>query len=108
MNVEKEIMECELNYQEAYSLLKRLQRHFGSMAPKATPFYKTDVQPNRDAARYRWLNKQHNLLIYVEDEKQTRTNLRLRCGPPLDTWIDNRIDAERTDDENGHVLIEIG
>ena len=49
-----------------------------------------------DAARYRWLNKQHNMLIYIEDEAQTRANVRLRCGPPLDDWIDRRIEAERS------------
>ena len=49
----------------------------------------------RDAARYRWLNKQHNFMVYVEDEKQTRTNLRLRCGLPLDEWIDLRIEDDR-------------
>ena len=53
------------------------------------------MDDSRDAARYRWLNKQHNILIYIEDEKQTRTNVRLRCGVPLDKWIDARIETEK-------------
>lgn len=46
------------------------------------------------AARYRWLNKQHNFMIYIEGNDQMRTNVRLRCGEPLDTWIDARIREE--------------
>ena len=49
----------------------------------------------RDAARYRWLNKQHNFLIFIEAEPEMRReNVRLRCGEPLDAWLDKRIEAE--------------
>lgn len=52
------------------------------------------IEPTQDEKRYRWLNKQHNFMIYIEDEAQMRTNVRLRCGLPLDEWIDNRIKEE--------------
>ena len=51
----------------------------------------------RLAARYAWLNKQHNFLIYIEDADETRQNVRLRCGVPLDEWIDARIKEESCD-----------
>ena len=54
-----------------------------------------------DALRYRWLNKQHNFMVYIEDAEETRTNVRLRCGLPLDEWIDNRIAEERHDTTAG-------
>ena len=47
-----------------------------------------------DAARYRWLNKQHNFLIYIDGMDEMRSNVRLRCGVPLDSYIDNRIAEE--------------
>jgi hypothetical protein len=57
------------------------------------------ASPSKDEARYRWLNKQHNFLIYIEDEKELRQNVRLRCGPPLDDYIDNRIKEQSAADE---------
>lgn len=54
--------------------------------------------PNRDAvdaARYRWLNKHHNFVMHVEDNDFKRQHMNLRCGEPLDTWIDARIEEER-------------
>ncbi len=48
----------------------------------------------QDAVRYRWLNNQHNFMIYIENEHALRTNMRLRCGEPLDKWIDARIEEE--------------
>jgi hypothetical protein len=53
------------------------------------------VNSGADAARYRWLNKQHNFLVYIENDKGERQQLRLRCGLPLDEWIDNRLKDER-------------
>ena len=57
----------------------------------------TEAGEPQDARRYRWLNRQHNFLMYIEGLDETRTNVRLRCGLPLDEWIDNRIaeDAQR-------------
>lgn len=50
--------------------------------------------PNREAERYRWLNKQHNFMVYIESALGLRQNVRLRCGVPLDEWIDARIKEE--------------
>lgn len=50
----------------------------------------------KDAARYRWLNKQHNFIIHIESMDHLR-HYNLKCGGPLDTWIDARLEAERTD-----------
>ena len=61
----------------------------------------TEAGEPEDARRYRWLNRQHNFLMYIEGPDETRTNVRLRCGLPLDEWIDNRIaeDAQRAPQE---------
>ena len=48
----------------------------------------------RDAARYRWINKQHNFVMHVEGNDFKRQHMNLRCGEPLDTWIDARIAEE--------------
>lgn len=55
----------------------------------------------QDSARYRWLNNQHNFLIYIEDQEQTRTNVHLRCGQLLDTWIDAAL--ARQEEKHGEV-----
>jgi hypothetical protein len=57
----------------------------------------------KDAERYRWLNKQHHFLLYVEPNEGERHKLRLRCGEPLDLWLDNRIkeEEERPTPQNG-------
>lgn len=39
-----------------------------------------------DAARYRWLNAKDNFLIYIDKKP-----LRLKCGEPLDRYIDAEI-----------------
>lgn len=49
----------------------------------------------RDAERYRWLNANHNFMMYVESEDHTKTHVRLRCGEPLDQWIDAAINATK-------------
>lgn len=49
-----------------------------------------------DAARYRWINKKHNFVMHIEDNDFRRQHMNLRCGEPLDTWIDARIAEERT------------
>ncbi len=58
------------------------------------------VQPYRDALRYRWLNQQHHFLMYIEQVGGERSKMRLRCGEPLDAWVDARIEEEqkRTDE----------
>ena len=44
-----------------------------------------------DAERYRWLNRQHNFLITINEKP-----VRLRCGGAvLDDWIDARIAEEQ-------------
>lgn len=44
----------------------------------------------KDAARYRWLNAQDNFLAYIQQPDGTK-QYRLKCGEPLDMWIDARI-----------------
>ena len=56
---------------------------------------RAEVVAPKDAERYRWLNKQHNMLMYIEGMDEMRNNVRLRCGEPLDKWIDARIEEER-------------
>lgn len=48
----------------------------------------------RDASRYRWLNRQDNFLAYIEYPDGTKRH-RLKCGEPLDKWIDAEIESER-------------
>lgn len=36
-----------------------------------------------DAERYRWLNAKDNFLVVIDDKP-----VRLKCGEPLDKWID--------------------
>lgn len=50
---------------------------------------------DKDAARYRWLCKQNNFLVYIENDAGEQTKVRLRCGAPLDEWLDNRLAEER-------------
>ena len=45
-----------------------------------------------DARRYRWLNAQDNFLAYLQHPSGEKT-YRLKCGEPLDRWIDAAIDA---------------
>jgi len=47
LDIEREIMECELTYESAYGLLKRLQKHIGTQQTTTTPF------DDDDAARWR-------------------------------------------------------
>ena len=44
------------------------------------------MDANKDAARYRWLNATDNFLIHIDSKP-----VRLKCGDPLDAWIDARI-----------------
>ncbi len=44
-----------------------------------------------DAMRYRWLNKQDNFMLYMEDAQLLRKNVRLKCGEPLNVCIDAAI-----------------
>lgn len=48
----------------------------------------------KDAARYRWLCKQNNFLVYIENDAGEQTKVRLRCGAPLDSWLDDRLNEE--------------
>ena len=57
------------------------------------------------AARYAWLNKQHNFVAYIEGVTHDRRHVNLRCGIPLDEWIDNRI-AEERPAAAGHIAEE--
>ena len=42
------------------------------------------------AERYRWLNRKDNFLITIEDKP-----CRLKCGKPLNDWIDAAIAKEQ-------------
>jgi hypothetical protein len=53
------------------------------------------AEAQKDAARYRWLNAQDNFLAYIEQPDGTK-RYRLKCGEPLDRWIDAAIDAARS------------
>ena len=71
--------------QQEWDELRELALNGLERSPEATA---------QKAARYDWLNQQHNFVLYVEDEQRNREHLRLRCGLPLDEWIDNRIAEE--------------
>lgn len=51
----------------------------------------------RDAERYRWLNKHHDMALWVDNHDFRRTHIRLKCGPELDSWLDAAIDKARQD-----------
>lgn len=58
------------------------------------------MSDEQDAKRYRWLNKQHNFVAYIEGATRTRQHVNLRCGVPLDEWIDARISEEVANQDN--------
>lgn len=55
---------------------------------------------NRDAARYRWLNKADNFIIEIEEIRDglPYKHRRLKCGAVLDKWIDALIKQESADE----------
>lgn len=51
----------------------------------------------KNAERYRWLNAKFGLLLELEHDIRGAgryEKVRLRCGEPLDRWIDGQIEAE--------------
>ena len=75
-------------------LAKSIERDIRAKLPADTLAKLSELE--WDAGRYRWLNSKHNLLISIEDNDGKLARLRLRCGEPLDLYIDRAIDAART------------
>ncbi len=48
------------------------------------------------AARYDWINRQHNFILEIEDTDHNKS-YRLRCGEPLDRYIDQKLFDEGMD-----------
>lgn len=57
-------------------------------------------EDKKDAKRYRWLNSNHSFLAYVEADAGTK-RYNLRCGEPLNRWIDDAIAALESGKEGG-------
>jgi hypothetical protein len=59
----------------------------------------------QDAERYRWLNGKFDMLLELGNVKITGhgryERVRLKCGEALDRWIDQHIEAERSEPQ-GH------
>lgn len=57
------------------------------------------IQDKRDAARYRELNAFEAIVMYVLGSGHAKSHLNLKCGEPLDKWLDERIAANRRQNE---------
>ena len=57
---------------------------------------------DKDAERYRWLNSKFELLLSVRENVEiagglpNRDRVYLRCGEPLDKWIDAQLEESRS------------
>ena len=65
-----------------------LKLSFAAMSGRAEEV-RTPSTLTADAMRYRWLNRQDNFFVQINDKP-----VRLKCGLPLDKWIDARREEE--------------